>query len=168
MLERWRRRLAGCAVDWPKSGLMKAKQTIAEREKLRTRIREAGLRCTAARLAVVKELEQSPSPLTHADIATALAPLGFDRATVYRNLVELCEAGLISRLELGDHVWRFEWQRSGHDEIDEHAHFVCTKCGEVSCLVGVEVNISPAPGTKRSAVGEVTEVLLKGHCNRCA
>jgi Fur family ferric uptake transcriptional regulator len=146
---------------------MKAKQTIAERETLRKRIREAGLRCTAARLAVVSQLERSASPLSHADIATALAPLGFDRATVYRNLVELSEAGLISRLELGDHVWRFEWQRGGHDQIDEHAHFVCTKCGGVSCLVGAKVSIKPSPGTARFAVGKVTEVLLRGHCSRC-
>ncbi len=147
---------------------MNAKQSIAEREALRTQIREAGLRCTAARLAVFGQLSQSTSPLSHAEIAATLAPLGFDRATVYRNLVELSEAGLIARVELGDHVWRFESRNGEHDHFDEHAHFVCTKCGEVSCLVGVEVNISPAPGTKRSTVGEVTEVLLKGRCNRCA
>ena len=31
-----------------------------------------------------------------------------------------------------------------------------------------EVSVTPAPGSKRSAVGEVTEVLLKGRCNRCS
>jgi Fur family transcriptional regulator, ferric uptake regulator len=147
---------------------MNAKQSSAQREKLRTQIREAGLRCTAARLAVFGQLSQSSAPLSHAEIAAALAPMGFDRATVYRNLIELSEAGLISRVELGDHVWRFESRSNGHEDVDEHAHFVCTKCGEVACLVGVEVNISPAPGTKRSSVGEVTEVLLKGRCNRCS
>jgi Fur family ferric uptake transcriptional regulator len=149
-------------------GFMKAKQSSVEREKLRTRIREAGLRCTAARLAVIGELHKSTSPLSHGDVAATLAPLGFDRATVYRNLVELSEAGLISRVDLGDHTWRFEWRTNDHTDADEHPHFVCTKCGGVSCLVGVEVNIRPAPGKKGSAVGQVTEVLLKGRCSRCA
>ena len=147
---------------------MKAKQKLAERQKLRSRIRNAGLRCTDARLAVLHQLRQSTTPLSHADIAATLAPLGYDRATVYRNLVGLSEAGLISRVDLGDHVWRFEWRSEGKHKAEEHPHFVCTQCGEVSCLVGVEVSVTPAPGSKRSAVGEVTEVLLKGRCNRCS
>lgn len=150
------------------SGLMKIKRTSAEGEKLRARIREAGLRCTAARLAVIGELNYSTSPLSHADIAATLAPLGFDRVTVYRNLVELSEAGLVSRVDLGDHIWRFELRGNRQNHADEHPHFVCTQCGEVSCLLGVEVNIKPSPGTKRSAVGEVREVLLKGRCSRCS
>jgi Fur family transcriptional regulator, ferric uptake regulator len=146
---------------------MKAKHSSAEREKLRAQIREAGLRCTAARLAVLGQLSQSTFPLSHSEIAASLAPLGFDRATVYRNLVELSAASLISRVELGDHVWRFEWRRGSQEQVDDHAHFVCTKCGEVTCLVGAKISVKPAPGKTRSAVGKVTEVLLKGHCSRC-
>jgi Fur family transcriptional regulator, ferric uptake regulator len=160
--------VAGAVCNPPDRGVMKAKQSSIEREKLRTRIREAGLRCTPARLAVIGKLQKSASPLSHGDIAATLAPLGFDRATVYRNLVELSEAGLISRVDLGDHTWRFEWRPNDHTDGDEHPHFVCTKCGGVSCLVGVKIDIRPAPGKKGSAVGQVTEVLLKGRCSRCA
>jgi len=78
------------------------------------------------------------------------------------------EARLVSRVDLGDHIWRFELRGNDQDHADEHPHFVCTQCGEVSCLLGVEVNIKPSPGTKRSAVGKVREVLLKGRCSRCA
>jgi Fur family transcriptional regulator, ferric uptake regulator len=147
---------------------MKAKQSRAELEKARLRIRQAGLRCTPARLTVIGELQHSGRPLTHAEIAATLAPLGIDRATVYRNLVELSDARLISRVDLGDRGWQFEWRSETHEDFDEHAHFVCTKCGQVTCLEGVEVTMNPAPGTKRSAVNKVTEVLLKGRCSRCA
>jgi len=85
-----------CVFDSPASGLMKPKQKLAERQKLRSRIQNAGLCCTDARLAVLHQLRQSTTPLSHADIAATLAPLGYDRATVYRNLVGLSEAGLIS------------------------------------------------------------------------
>jgi Fur family ferric uptake transcriptional regulator len=136
-------------------------------DKVRARLREAGLRCTAARLWVMQQLIEATSPLTHADVAETLASQGFDRATIYRNLVELTEAGLVSRIELGDHVWRFELKRPGKAEKD-HPHFVCVDCGEVSCLPSVSVNIKPSPGTKRSHISEVTEVLLKGRCGNCA
>ena len=140
----------------------------AERQALRARIREFGLRCTAARLAVLGELQRSTSPLSHAEIARALAPLDLDRATVYRNLMELSESGLVSRLDLGDHVWRFELRQNGEGDAAEHAHFLCTNCGEVSCLDGVEIRVTSAPRKKRSSLGQVNEILLKGRCSRCS
>ena len=97
-----------------------------------------------------------------------LARRGFDRATIYRNLIELSDAGLLLRVELGDHVWRFEARRDDAEESAEHPHFVCVDCGEVSCLSSVNVRISPAPGGAGTVIGQVTEVLLKGHCGRCA
>ena len=148
---------------------------------VRAVVRDAGLRCTAARLAVLQHLLQARGPRTHAEVAASLADRGFDRATIYRNLTELTEARLVNRVELGDHVWRFEIRRphAGHGKKDEHPHFLCTTCGEVSCLDGVDVAITPKPGrasrtggghAARSAaggIGSVQEVLLKGQCTQC-
>ena len=148
---------------------------------VRKLVRDAGLRCTAARLAVLEHLLRARGPKTHAEVATALADRGFDRATIYRNLTELTEARLVSRMELGDHVWRFEIRRpqAGDGTQEEHPHFVCTTCGEVSCLEGVDVAITPKPGRTRRAgagksapsakggIGSVREVLLKGQCSQC-
>jgi Fur family ferric uptake transcriptional regulator len=150
--------------------------TPATNEAVRQRIRGAGLRCTAARVAVMHHLETASGPLTHAEVAEALHDFGFDRATIYRNLIELTEAKLAARVELGDHVWRFEAKRAGGGHKgDDHPHFVCTTCGEVSCLDDVQVAITPRPGKSRSRTGPspgktiaaVTEVLLKGRCERC-
>lgn len=139
----------------------------AARDELRRRLREAGLRTTLARLAVLAHLEEATAPLSHAELADELAPQGFDRATIYRNLIDLSDAGLVSRTELGDHLWRFETRRQGRDHAAQHPHFVCVDCGEVSCLADINVAISPSPGSKRSIIGELTEVLLKGRCGRC-
>lgn len=161
---------------------------------LRDRLRSAGLRCTAARLTVLQHLVDNHGPKTHAEVCDALADRGFDKATIYRNLTELTEAGMLARVELGDHVWRFELRRAdgagGHEE--SHPHFVCTSCGEVSCLDDVTVEITPKtetpgaagegglePEPKRAAgvpqarkrvseIPRVTEVLLKGRCGNCA
>ncbi len=138
--------------------------TVAE---FRRRIRAAGLRSTAARIAVLQALAGADTPTTHAELAVQLVPLGFDKATVYRNLVDLSEAGLVSRSELGDHVWRFELRRLGAPHAGDHPHFLCLDCGEVSCLDEVSVCITPLPGGRPAAIAEITEVLLKGHCERC-
>lgn len=144
----------------------------------KARLREAGLRCTAARLAVLAHLMAATGPKTHAEVSDSLTDRGFDRATIYRNLTELTEARIVSRVELGDHVWRFELRReSGHGP--DHPHFLCTTCGEVSCLDDVNVAITPKPGTAAASkakakaprstrgIGRVTEVLLKGRCDHC-
>ena len=148
-------------------------------EAAKARIREAGLRCTAARLAVMDHLGSAGGPRTHAEVSEALASLGFDRATIYRNLTELTEKNLLSRVELGDHVWRFEIKRPGAHGApgEEHPHFLCTTCGEISCLDDVRVAITPKPrrqaapsatrATRPTRIHSVTEVLLKGRCEDC-
>jgi Fur family ferric uptake transcriptional regulator len=156
----------------------------------RARIRAAGLRCTPARLAVMERLAAAAGPRTHAELAADLAAgarhagSGYDKATIYRNLVELTEAGLVSRMELGDHVWRFEIKGQAKDgsSTAAHPHFVCTECGGVSCLDGLDVAITPqqsestkgrrpARGGRGDAghhrIGSVSEVLLKGRCEDC-
>jgi Fur family ferric uptake transcriptional regulator len=144
--------------------MKKSKPSVAD---VRAKIRTAGLRSTAARIAVMQSLEAATTPVTHAELATLLVPLGFDKATVYRNLMDLTEAGMVARSELGDHVWRFELRRETGEHSGDHAHFLCLDCGEVSCLADVDISISPQPGHNRALVGKVTEILLKGHCERC-
>ena len=156
----------------------------------RERLRAAGLRCTPARLAVMQRLAAADGPRTHAELASELsagarhAGSGYDKATIYRNLVELTDAGLVTRVELGDHVWRFELKAGAENGAvpGHHPHFVCTECGGVSCLDGMEVAITPflsgaakgrrpaggrhaRPGHNR--IGSVSEVLLKGRCEDC-
>jgi Fur family ferric uptake transcriptional regulator len=133
----------------------------------RTMLRAAGLRSTTCRVGVLQHLSTATSPLSHADVADRLVPEGFDKSTIYRCLVELAEAGLANRLDLGDHVWRFEARRGDDHHADEHPHFMCLDCGKVACLPEVTVQISPSKGRKVAAVGNVTEVLLKGHCAAC-
>jgi Fur family ferric uptake transcriptional regulator len=144
---------------------MKQERHDVEERELRQLLRAAGLKCTAARLAVLARLRRASSPMTHGEMSVDLVPRGFDKATVFRNLTDLAEAGLLTRTELGDHVWRFEIRESQNSERGGHPHFVCVDCGTVTCLTDVEFDSA----TKRRAarVGRVTEILLKGHCVDC-
>lgn len=133
--------------------------------KTRELLADRGLRTTAARLAVLRWLQRATSPATHAEIAASLVPLGFDKATVLRNLTDLVEAELVTRRELGDHVWRFELRDESHPDGCEHPHFICVDCGSVTCLHKFEM---PKSSMKSVAnVGRITEVLIRGHCVLC-
>ena len=131
----------------------------------RESLRAAGLRSTTSRVAVLQYVSAASKPLSHADVSDVLVPEGYDKSTLYRCLVELADAGLLARLDAGDHAWRFELKDSEEEHGTEHPHFVCIDCGKVTCLQDVEVKISPPK--RASAMGEVTEIFLKGHCKEC-
>jgi Fur family ferric uptake transcriptional regulator len=137
-------------------------------DRLRGRIHEVGLRSTGPRLAVLRRLERARTPVSHADIVNELAPRGFDRATIYRNLIDLTDAGLASRTDLGDHVWRFELRRHVGAGDVEHPHFMCTDCGTVACLSGVTIRIRSSRDSPRAVRRRHVDIQLKGRCDRCA
>lgn len=134
---------------------------------LATRLRQAGLRRTAPRVAVLQRLAAAKEPMSHAAIADELAHLGIDRATIYRNLMDLTDVGLISRNDLGDHVWRFELISGSRDHKKVHPHLVCNDCGTVSCLTDVEIKLVVARGASTKLREQELEVQLRGLCAEC-
>jgi Fur family ferric uptake transcriptional regulator len=134
--------------------------------RIRQRIRAAGKRATPGRIAVIQRLLEVARPMTHADLADLLEPEGFDRASLFRNLIDLTEAGLISRTDLGDHVWRFYLGDGGRD-VHHHPHFVCVACGRTLCLDGVEVSIKAGPQAPRSLRRHEAEINIRGRCDDC-
>lgn len=134
-------------------------------DSIREEIRASGMRATLARIQTLVLLRQSASPLTHADVADQLDHWGIDKATAFRNLNDLADAGLLRRNELGDHVWRFEAVDPSGADDNGHPHFVCVDCGVVTCMDTVRLTAGSL--RKSETVGEVTEILLRGHCNAC-
>lgn len=135
-------------------------------DELKALIRDAGLRCTESRTTVLAQMVAADSPLSHAELTQVLVPEGYDQATVYRNLTDLTDAGLLNRLDLGDHIWRFEF-RSPSDHDEDHPHFMCTDCGTISCLTTVNISFGDEP-KQAPVVAEVSEVFLKGRCAKCS
>jgi Fur family transcriptional regulator, ferric uptake regulator len=139
---------------------------VTSTHELKQKLREAGLRATSARAAVLRCLIESGSPMTHADVCERLAPLGYDRATLYRNLIDLTDVGLAHRADVGDHLWRFELAgRERHEEA--HPHFVCSECGVVRCLPEESVDVKPVRGLPRSLKNKEVEIQIRGLCNAC-
>lgn len=137
------------------------------RDTFRTHIRDAGLRATAARVAVLGCLAAENRPLTHADVMASLGS-DWDRATVYRNLADLTRAGLIRRYDMGDHVWRFEFDPNQGHRGPGHAHFICVTCGDVQCIEDVEIHVPVALKIPQAIRSTTLEIQFKGVCDCCA
>ncbi len=134
-------------------------------QELKQHIRDGGLRATPCRIAVLRLLEDQTSPLSHSDAVDHLSDRGFDQSTVYRTLNDLADAGLLSRLELGDHVWRYELPEHNGARVS-HPHHLCEACGHITCLSDISISLAEFDASA-ARVGSVREVLLKGLCIDC-
>jgi Fur family ferric uptake transcriptional regulator len=139
-------------------------------DELRGAVRAKGLRATPSRLAVLELLRACDAPMSHGDVADRLATQAWDRATIYRNLTDLAEAGLVRRTDVGDHTWRFEAVSSDH-EAASHPHFICVECGSVECLPEIELAVRASRSTRsrppRAVKQRQVEVHVRGLCDAC-
>lgn len=133
---------------------------------IRKKLREAGLRCTPGRIAVYGALLDAKQPLTHSQVVEQMAEIGVDQATIYRNLIDMADAGLLRRSDLGDHAWRFEVARSDDPE-GGHPHFVCIECGEIQCLSGINLSIPSARNLPQSLRKNEIQLQIRGLCDDC-
>src|SRR3954470_10900242 len=88
----------------------------------------AGHRRGGAREAVIELLDTQSCALTALEIEDALRDgRRVGRASVYRVLEELESLGLVSRVDVGDGVARYEPHGPEH-----HHHLVCDGCGQLT------------------------------------
>ena len=103
----------------------------------RSELSAAGYRRGGARQVVIELLDEQACALSALDIEDALrAREGrqVGRASIYRALDELVTLDLLSRVEIGDGVARYEPQRP-HDDAHHH-HLVCDGCGKLDPVPG--------------------------------
>lgn len=134
---------------------------------LKDKLRQLGLRSTGARLAVYRALDAAQRPLSHGEVTEQLEDLGFDAATLFRNLNDLVEVGIVTRTDMGDHVWRFELRKDGKAHAERHPHFLCTACGELSCLPEAAVSVKRVPGAPKT-ITEAPAIQVQGRCDDCS
>lgn len=110
-------------------------------------LRQAGLRRTVQREAILEALEASDRPLSVEDIRLRLAGRRPGIPTIYRNLERFVREGWAEALVGSDQVMRFVRCRSVH----HHHHLVCEACGravevETCGLLGSLQGIESATG----------------------
>lgn len=97
------------------------------RHNCKDELREAELKATPARLAVLKLLETSSEPLDTATIIDALKrqDIKADPATVFRIINLFTDKGLTHKIQLNEGKFRYE--RTGED----HHHLICERCARI-------------------------------------
>ncbi|MEA5135649.1 MAG: transcriptional repressor [Candidatus Fimivivens sp.] len=82
-------------------------------------------------------------------------------ATVYRNLNQLCETGVIRKLHVADSPDRFD------GNVEPHYHLCCKSCKKViDITVPKSAWRSLIPGEEKHSI-EGCDVIFYGTCNLC-
>jgi Fe2+ or Zn2+ uptake regulation protein len=128
------------------------------------RLRSAGLRATAQRVAIMETLTATGGHRTADEIGAALAGSGLTvpRASLYHALGVLATRGVILVVDAGPGTARYEVAE------DWHHHHVCRSCGaitDVPCVRGRRPCLdAELPG----AVVDEAQVVFRGICAACA
>ena len=128
---------------------------------------EAGYRRGGARAEVIALLDEQNCALSAIEIEARLRegsgrPVA--RASVYRILEQLEDLALVTRVEVGQGLARFEAARDDH----HHHHMVCDRCGRMQPFANEP--LEQAIGAVASEVDfDVTrhDVVLHGVCGAC-
>lgn len=130
-------------------------------------IKEAELRVTDHRLAVLTYLSKVKQPVTVYEIIDILRKKeDIDQATVYRNLASLHEAGLLRRLDFnhGHAHYELETGRASHQ-------LVCSNCETIEKIEGISIEDTVKKMLKKSKKFKNTtthSVEIYGLCKVCA
>lgn len=129
----------------------------------RDKLRDAGLRATGARIAVLEALAALDGHPTADEVARALVlqAIEISRATVFNALDDLTRVGIVMIADAGPGATRYEPATTWHH------HFVCGSCGviaDVACTDDSEMCLTPR---HIDGVVEDVQVIFRGTCASC-
>lgn len=127
-------------------------------------LRQYDFKVTHARVKVLERLERATKPLTAQELHEALGDTKVDLATVYRSLNKFADAGLISRIRLGDEFARFEFVKHHH-----HHHIICNSCGKVEEIELCNLDALSQDIARKTGFRNIAhQVVFRGDCHECA
>ena len=128
-------------------------------------LRSAGIRITAIRLLIWKQIRQGFSGVfSLADLEEALPTV--DRSTLFRTLALFSEHHLLHNVDDGSGSQKY--CVCHHDDTRHcrgHVHLTCRLCHQTFCLAGVSIPQVPLP---EGFLPEESEYVVKGICSACA
>ena len=123
-----------------------------------------GIKPTANRILVLKELVKNVHPVNLADLEMALAPM--DKGSIFRVLQLFSEKEVIHVIEDGSRSLKYEVCHAEHHHTatDQHPHFYCEKCGALYCLDSISLPDIKLPDDFKV---KSINMMIKGVCNKC-
>ena len=122
-----------------------------------------GVKFTPQRYSLVAFLMENASHPTAVEIFDGVNRLDprSSKATVYRNLRDLVDAGLVREVAAEGRSARFDLKGI------QHHHFICDRCGKVENMDWFDVPMPPINLGGKRIVREY-ELILRGLCDGCA
>src|SRR5579871_1261975 len=132
-------------------------------ETIKRSLASSGLRCTPQRFAVMAFLMEQTAHPTAVEILEAINRLDprSSQATIYNNLRDLVQAGLVREVAVEGRSARFDAKGV------RHHHFICERCGNVEDMEWYDVP-RPASASLGKRVLRECELIFRGLCAKCA
>lgn len=124
-----------------------------------------GVKPTANRILVMKELLKATCPVSLADLEASLG-YTLDKASIFRALELFAEKDVAHVIEDGSRSLKYELCRGdkSHSLADQHAHFYCEVCKSTYCLEAAKVPLIDIPdGFNPHSIN----YMIKGVCPKC-
>ena len=133
---------------------------------MHAQVRAAGLHLTGPRRAVLSALAAEVGHLSAEDVVAAVArtDAGVHRASVYRALEALTDAGIVQHVHLGHGATAYHLA----DGVEDHLHLQCGGCGDV-----IDAPVALLGTVRRRLLREhgfsldAAHVALSGVCAAC-
>ena len=135
------------------------------REQLKTKIRQSGLKCTPKRLAVLEYLVKAHRPVSTAEIIQTLQNTAINPVTIYRILESFVEKKIVRPVNHHKRHRLYEAHMEANCQVN-HAHFACVQCDQILCLEENQLQITSVslpPGFQM----EQAHLQIEGTCPRC-
>jgi len=104
----------------------------------KTELKDADMKATPARLAILQLLEKTDEPIDVATITDFLKRnnIKADQATIFRIVNMFTDRGLTRQIQLNEGKFRYELSSK-----PDHHHLICEKCAKIEdisdCAVGI-------------------------------
>ena len=129
-------------------------------------LKQNQLSLTGSRKKILELFLSSPGALAHSDIEKKTGS-SFDRVTIYRTLHTFLEKGIIHNIPTSDNSVLYalciDNCSEGHHH-DNHVHFVCSSCGNTTCLPEVTIAAVKLPN---GFLPEEYQMVVTGLCKAC-
>lgn len=132
---------------------------------LENRMLIKGVRPTATRILVLRELLDCSNPVSLAELEGKLKTV--DRSTIFRAITLFLEHHIIHGFEDGSGSMKYEVCPDSHHchMEDMHAHFYCESCHRTFCLDDISPSVVKLP---EGFVASGINFMVKGLCKACA
>lgn len=136
-----------------------------EETEIIAQLERKGVKATANRILVLKELHRQNRPVSLSDLERLMPNM--DKSSIFRTLTLFLEHDIVHGFEDGRGMMDYELcaSRGKCNHSDAHFHFFCESCQRTFCLENLHVPDIELP---RNFQPHTVSLVIKGICPECA